>query len=82
MSGPDWRRLWLHVPGGVLGGIFLVIPVLMPLGVLFNFSFLVYEVAQDWRIGDKGFKDILGHVVGLGIVGGAVLIWKLIEMFC
>jgi len=65
MSGPDWRRLWMHVPGGLLGA-FIFYLGLGP-GLIFNFAFLVYEVAQCWRIEDKGFKDILGHVVGLGI---------------
>jgi len=81
MSRTDWRRLWMHVPGGLFGGLLLVIPSLIDLGILFNFGFFVYEVCQDWRIGDKGFKDILGHVVGLGIIGGIFLILELIKMF-
>ena len=80
MSGPDWRRLWMHVPGGLLGACLLWLDGAM--GITFNFAFLVYEVCQDWGTGGNcGFKDILGHVVGLGIGGGFFLILKLIEIF-
>lgn len=76
MSGPDWKRLWLHVPGGLLGALLLWLNG--PMGIVFNFAFLLYEVCQDWRTTDKGFKDILGHVAGLGIGGGTWFVLKLI----
>lgn len=76
MSGPDWKSLWIHVPGGLLGAALLWLNG--PMGVTFNLGFLAYEFAQDWRIVDHGFKDILGHVVGLGIGGVTWLVLQIL----
>jgi len=62
MSGPDWQRLWTHFPGGLLGAYLHWVH--WSAGVTFNGLFIAYEVVQDWRMGDRGFKDILGHVAG------------------
>jgi len=79
MSAPDWRRLWMHVPGGLFGALLLWLNG--PMGITFNFAFLAYEVCQDWGTGGKsGFKDILGHVVGLGIGGGVWFILKVVGL--
>lgn len=76
--GPDWRRLWLHVPGGLLNGLLLIFTPW--LGVGFLVGFLVYEVWQCVRISNEAHRDILGHIVGLGIIGGIWLILILIRM--
>jgi len=75
MSGPDWRRLWMHVPGGLFGAFLMWFH--WQSGLVFNSMFIVYELAQCWRIGDKGFKDILGHVVGFGI---GIAVWAILSL--
>jgi hypothetical protein len=30
---------------------------------------LTYEVVEDWRIRDRGFHDIYGFLIGVGIFG-------------
>lgn len=74
MSGPDWKRLWMHFPGGLLGAYFTWFD--WSAGLTFNLLFIVYEVVQDWRKGDSGFKDILGHVAGYA-TGSAIrsILW-------
>lgn len=73
----DWHRLLLHVPGGLLGAALLWLNG--PMGITFNLAFLTYEICQDWESGRRcGFRDILGHVVGLAIGGGAWLILTLL----
>ena len=62
MSGPDWKRLWVHFPGGLLGAYLTWFH--WSAGLTFNGLFIVYEVVQDWKMGDCGFKDILGHIAG------------------
>jgi len=73
--GPDWRRLWIHVPGGLLGAFFMWFH--WQSGVVFNGMFIVYELAQCWRIENSGFKDILGHVVGFAI---GIAVWAILSL--
>jgi len=76
MSGPDWRRLWMHVPGGLLGAFFMWWH--WQSGIVFNSLFVIYEVAQDYGLGGKcGYKDILGHVVGFAI---GIAVWAILSL--
>lgn len=76
----DWLRLLWHIPVGMLGVAIMgwavlyktVFIVNIVVGVVFLASFLVYEIMQDWRKGDKSFKDVIGAVVGIAI-GGIIL---------
>lgn len=75
MSGPDWKRLWTHFPGGLLGAYLHWFH--WSTGLIFNGLFIVYEIVQDWRTGDSGFKDILGHVAGYATGCG---IWSILSL--
>ena len=61
-------RFWMHVPAGI--GTVLAITV-SPLAAIMVFvAFLVYEIVEDWRIGDHGYIDVAGFIGGIwaGIV--------------
>ena len=68
-SFTDYRRLFMHIPCGIVGAFFIWIN--LTLGIVFNLTFLIYEVVQDWRTNDKSFHDIKGYCWGLGI--GAII---------
>jgi len=73
------KRLFIHLPIGVAAvALGLVSPVL---GVGLGLSFGAYEVAQDWRKRDCGFKDIAGFAWGLGIAGGLLGVIKGLDLF-
>ena len=61
--------MWLHVPLGILNGMWLVFLPVLGIGLLHGF--LVYEINQCHHLGDGAFHDILGHVVGL-VIGGLI----------
>jgi hypothetical protein len=63
-------RLFIHIPVGMAAvAMGLVSPVL---GVGLGAYFGLYELAQDWRKKDCGYKDIAGFAWGLGIAGVAL----------
>lgn len=66
----DLKRAALHFPVGLF--VAWLSQVNVPVCYLLGVGFLVYEVAEDWRVGDRSFLDIYGYLVGLG-VGAAVL---------
>ena len=61
--------MWMHVPVGILNGVWLVFLPVLGIGLLCGF--LVYEIEQCRYISDGAFHDILGHVVGL-VIGGLI----------
>jgi len=67
------RRAGIHIPVGVFAAwVMQHSPVL---GFTFSISFIAYEIVQDWRTGDRSFKDILGFLIGLSI--GALVFFAL-----
>ncbi len=57
----------IHFPVGCFAVLFISF---MPIaGAVFSFGFLVYEIAEDWRIKDRGYKDIFGYLVGMALTG-------------
>lgn len=61
-----WRLL-IHIPVGLaIVALGLVNPFL---GAGLLMLFLAYEIAQDWRKRDCGYKDIAGCAWGLAIAG-------------
>jgi len=67
-----WRAV-VHAPIGVFAA--WIISKDPTLGFTISLTFIAYEIAQDWRIGDRSFKDILGFLIGLSI--GAILFFAL-----
>jgi len=75
----EWRRLFLHLPWGLLAvGLFLFHPLL---GLTACFMELGYEAFNDWRKKDKSYKDVIGIVWGILIGGYIMLILKLTGVF-
>jgi len=74
MNKDEFIRFWLHFPVGLLiaglicAGLFYSELMVYGLvgGVLLGFTFLVYEVINDWRKVDWSYKDVFGEVFGLG----------------
>ena len=62
----DLWRIVLHFPVGCfIGWVILQSPVV---GVVLAVGFLTYEVVEDWRIADRGYKDIFGFLFGIGAI--------------
>lgn len=57
-------RAAFHFPVGLFVGWLAYVNV--PLAYLLGTGFLVYEVAEDVRIRDRAFLDIIGYLFGLG----------------
>jgi hypothetical protein len=67
-------RALIHVPVGALNAWFISRdPVL---GAIFFICFIVYELAEDWRIRDQAFRDIIGYQIGLAICSTALLLTR------
>ena len=74
LTKKEWFRFWLHFPIGVLCGLLLIWFVTVYLGIILSIAFLVYEIMNDWRKGDKSYKDVVGFVWGLGCVGLVIFV--------
>lgn len=61
-------RAYIHLPVG-LWAAWLLTGEHVALGVMFTLSFLVYEIAEDWRIHDLSYIDIFSFMLGLTIGG-------------
>ena len=71
MKAEDWKRLWMHLPWGLLAvGLFVFHPLL---GATACFSTFVYEAFNDWRKMDSSYKDVLGICWGI-LIGGYILL--------
>lgn len=57
-------RAALHFPVGLFVAWLSYVNV--PVCVLLGTGFIIYELAEDWRIKDRGFLDIIGYLFGLG----------------
>ena len=79
-------RAVMHIPVGLGVVAIICLPILLGfpsslsfafivLGLFAGLSFLVYEVLQDWRKGDKSFKDVIGFVEGLFLGAFMVIGW-------
>lgn len=66
MSLLDIWRVVLHFPVGCFAG--WLISVMPVIGVVFSLGFLTYEVVEDWRIADRGYKDIFGFLLGIAVI--------------
>lgn len=71
------KRMWMHLPMGMVNGYVLV--GFPSLGLALLTCFLVYELAQDHTIQDQAYQDILGHLVGLCAAAFAVVILAVLE---
>lgn len=72
-------RLFMHIPVGLaIVALGLVNPFL---GAGLLIIFLAYEIAQDWRKRDCGYKDIAGCAWGLGIGGLALGVIIFLNLF-
>lgn len=69
-------RVLLHIPLGLLTVLFGCY-VGWWLAIIFAVGFLVYEVDEDWHIGNGAWFDIKGFLWGLGIGGLVVFGLKL-----
>lgn len=45
-----------------------------PAGLMLSSGFLVYQVLEDWRIKDKGYKDVFGFLIGYGLMGAILAV--------
>jgi len=73
--GSRIKAIIVHVPVGAI--CVLLAYVHWVLALIFGLGFLSYEIIQEWRIADKGWRDIKGFLWGLGIGG---LIWFALEV--
>ena len=71
MNKADIARAALHFPVGVFAAWLSAVAWVMCL--TFSIGFLTYEVAEDWRTKDRGYKDVFGFLVGFGT--GAVALF-------
>jgi len=53
----------------------MVSPVM---GVVLSFGFLFYEAIEDWRIKDRGYRDVFGFLIGYSVIGVLVIIFEII----
>jgi hypothetical protein len=63
----DLKRMLIHVPVGVLSGVF--IQHLLIIGLVFTAAWFYYEWNEDENIRDHAFLDVWGFLVGMGIIG-------------
>jgi len=68
------KPILIHLPVGMFC-VFLAY-VHWVLALIFGLGFLSYETIQEWRMKDKGWKDIKGFLWGLGVGG---LIWVILH---
>lgn len=82
MTKADWIRAAEHTPHGV--AVVFIMAYIQPqelgiaIGVMAGLSFLFYQIMQDWRKGDKSFKDVVGFVAGIFIGAGIVYLRRVL----
>ena len=64
----------IHFPVGLLAGLLTTVNPVM--GVVLSSGFLFYEALEDWRIKDKGYRDVFGFLIGYGLIGILVIIFE------
>ena len=70
MNKADIARAAIHFPVGVFAAWLATVASVLCL--VFGIGFLTYEILEDWRIADRGYKDVFGFLVGFG--AGAILL--------
>lgn len=70
ISKKELGRVLLHLPLGLL--VCLLGYTAWWLALIFTTGFVIYELDQDWKIGDDAYKDIKGWLYGVGI-GGLII---------
>ena len=60
-----YRNAFHYVAGGVAGWILTLNPIA---GLGLMFSFMIYEICQDWRKQDWSFRDILEFIIAFFVV--------------
>lgn len=68
------KRILIHIPVGLANAFIALVSGW--LGLVFGLSFLSYEITEEWRIKDKGWRDLQGFLIGI-VIGAAV--WGLME---
>ena len=58
-------RCLLHLPVGLFAG--WLTNQFAVAGIIFAVGFLVYQVAEDWRINDRSYHDIFGFLIGFAV---------------
>ena len=61
----------VHFPIGLLAGLLTITNPVM--GVVLSFGFLFYEALEDWRIKDRGYRDVFGFLIRYGVIGVLVI---------
>lgn len=65
------KRFLQHFPVGALAAWLCF--QCWAVGIPFTVVFLVYEVVEDWRIRDYGYKDVLGFASGFGAIAAGLV---------
>ena len=65
----------LHFPVGMFAGLLTTAHPMM--GLILSFGFLFYEGIEDWRIKDRGYRDVFGFLIGYGLIGVIVIVLEL-----
>ena len=60
----------MHTPHGALTVV--ASEVHWVLALCWTFAFLVYEIAEDWRLRDRAYLDVTGYLIGLA----ALILWR------
>ena len=77
MTKKDWFRFWLHFPVGVFCGVLSFFNAIA--GLVLSFSFISYEVLNDWRKHDSSYKDVFGFAFGYGSAWAIIILLWLIR---
>lgn len=67
----DRRTILVHFPVGLFVAWLMAQSAVFG-GFLFA-GFMTYEVVEDWRIKDRGFRDIFGFLVGFGLAAALLV---------
>ena len=66
----------VHFPVGLLAGLLTTVNPMM--GMVLSFGFLFYEGIEDWRIKDRGYRDVFGFLIGYGLIGAIIIIKEIL----
>ena len=72
-------RFWMHAPVGAVAAPLLV--ALPAVGIAICIGFTVYEMWQGYRKKDHGYRDFLGGLGGLVVVGCLLFILHITEVY-
>lgn len=69
-------RVLIHIPVGFLAIALAWVGWIY--GLMFFIGFIAYEVLEQWAIKDHSYIDFLGALVGLGIGGMVIFLYKVV----